>query len=188
MPGDPYVYRGTETLKNKLKIRDQNELELIERRLVTQRTTEGVPVGDFDLAHLQAIHRQLFQDVYSWAGKISIVEISKDGSQFMFRRYIGAGMADVHRRIVKANYLGGTNRAEFAGGAAKIFGDVNHVHPIREGNGRAQIQYLKLLAGRAGHEIDLTRFDQQTWLSASKAANAADYGPLSLAILDALRK
>ena len=33
----------------------------------------------FDLDHLRAIHRHLFQDVYAWAGKIRTVEISKSG-------------------------------------------------------------------------------------------------------------
>ncbi len=35
-------------------------------------------------------------------------------------------------------------------------GDVNYVHPFREGNGRTQMIYLKQLASQAGHAIDLT--------------------------------
>ena len=31
---------------------------------------KGQRTGDFDLAHLKAIHRHLFQDVYDWAGKV----------------------------------------------------------------------------------------------------------------------
>ena len=37
-----------------------------------------------------------------------------------------------------------------------VLGDLNHVHPFREGNGRTQLQYLKQLAARAGHAIDKT--------------------------------
>jgi cell filamentation protein len=54
----------------------------MERRLVVQRSREGAPTGDFDLRHLRAIHRHLFQDVYDWAGEIRTVEIAKGGSQF----------------------------------------------------------------------------------------------------------
>jgi len=36
-----------------------------------------MPRGDFDLAHLRAIHRHLFQDIYEWAGELRAVEISK---------------------------------------------------------------------------------------------------------------
>jgi len=105
MTDDPYVYPGTSTLRNKLNITDADELDAFERRMVAARAAEGVPVGDFDLAHLRAIHRHLFQDVYDWAGELRTVEISKGRQQFIFRQYIQNGMADVHRRIVKANFL-----------------------------------------------------------------------------------
>jgi cell filamentation protein len=36
----------------------------------------------FDLAHLQAIHHHLFQDIYDWAGEIRTLEISKGAQQF----------------------------------------------------------------------------------------------------------
>jgi len=52
---DPvYCYPPDHTvLKNKLGLRDVIELERAERRLVTQRISEIVPSGDFDLKHLQ---------------------------------------------------------------------------------------------------------------------------------------
>ncbi len=63
--------------------------------MVGDRIAEGVPKGSFDLAHLRAIHRHLFQDVYDWAGELRTVEIFKGGNQFQFRQYIPTGMADV---------------------------------------------------------------------------------------------
>ena len=105
MSDDLYVYPGTNVLCNRLDIRRADELDRIERRLATQRSREGAPGGAFDLRHLQAIHRHLFQDIYDWAGQIRTVEISKNGSQFQFRRYIEMGMADVHRRLVQRNFL-----------------------------------------------------------------------------------
>jgi cell filamentation protein len=132
---DPYVYPGTRTLKNRLGIADPEQLERVERRLSVERSRQGVPAGNFDLAHLQAIHRHLFQDIYDWAGEIRTVEISKGAQQFQFRQYIHTGMADVHRRLARSRFLGGLSRAEFAKQAAVILGDVNFVHPFREGNG-----------------------------------------------------
>ena len=55
-------------LRNRLDIRGAPALEAAERELVALRLPEPVPAGDFDLAHLKAIHRHLFQDVYAWAG------------------------------------------------------------------------------------------------------------------------
>lgn len=112
-----------------------------------------------DFPTLEAIHRHLFQDVYEWAGEVRTVEIGKEGSRFQPRRIIEAGMADIHRRVVAAGYFRSTGPAAFADGAGSIMGDVNHVHPFCEGNGRTQLQYLKQLARRAGHRFDLTRLD-----------------------------
>ena len=65
-------------------------------------------------------------------------------------------------------------------------GDVNHVHPFREGNGRAQLQYLKQLAAGAGHAIDLTRIDPAAWLDASRHSNAGDHAAMTRCIRQAL--
>jgi cell filamentation protein len=54
----------------------------------------------------------------------------------MFRQYIQTGMADVHRRIVAANYFKGLSPEAFARTVGPIMGDINYVHPFREGNGR----------------------------------------------------
>ena len=80
-------------LRNKLDIRDTRTLDAAERQFVAQRLLETVPTGDFDLAHLGAIHRHLFQDIYEWAGEIRVVEIAKGDSRFQPRRFIEAGMA-----------------------------------------------------------------------------------------------
>ena len=61
-------------------------------------------------------------------------------------------------------------------------GDVNYVHPFREGNGRTQLQYLEQLAEQAGHPLDLTRLNPQAWIDASRAAHEGDYAPMAHAI------
>lgn len=188
MTDDLYLYPGTTTLRNKLGITDPDRLDAFERRIVAERAAEGVPTGDFDLAHLQAIHRHLFQDVYDWAGELRTVEISKGGHQFMFRQYIQTGMADVHRRIVEANYFKGLSPEAFADAAGPIMGDVNYVHPFREGNGRAQLLYLKQLSIAAGHPLDLRDIGPGAWIEASRRAHDADYSSMSQAIRAALER
>ena len=135
MSDDPYVYPGTFTLRNRLGISDGNALDRAERRLVAQRTRQGIPTGDFDLAHLKAIHGHLFQDVYDWAGEVRTVEIAKGGSGFMPCRFIENGMYDVHRRIAENDYFAGLSPADFAAHAATIIGDVNHVHRFAKAMG-----------------------------------------------------
>ena len=183
---DPYLYPDTTVLRNKLDIRDPKTLERAERRLVSDRIMAGVPTGNFDLEHLKSIHRHLFQDLYSWAGEIRTVEINRDGHQFQFRQYIETGMADVHRRLVAEHFLQDREPAAFARKAAGIIGDVNYVHPFREGNGRTQLQYLKQLGERAGHMLDLTLLQKESWIEASKEAHLARYDAMARCIENAL--
>lgn len=176
MSDDTYCYPPNFTiLKNKLGLPDQASLDRAERLLVTKRTQEPFPNGDFDLAHLCALHRHLFQDVYEWAGKLRTVEIAKGGSQFQFCRYIETGMKDVHRRIHTHDYLRGLDRGAFASLAGEVMGDVNYVHPFREGNGRTQLYYFKQLAEQAGFDVMLSRLPHNDWMEASRQAHLGDY-------------
>jgi cell filamentation protein len=179
---DPYAYSGTVVLKNKLAIRERDELDRVERLLVTQRARRGVASGHFDLDHLRAIHRHLFQDVYDWAGEIRKIELNKNGHQFQFRRFIETGMSNIHKRLVDADILAGLSRDAFAKQAAGIVGDVNYVHPFRDGNGRTQLLYLEQLAEQAGHLLDLIRLDPARWLAASRRAHRGDYDAMATEI------
>ena len=187
MSDEVYCYPpGYTVLKNRLGIRDAGELDRIERRTVSQRAAEPIPTGAFNLAHLRAIHHHLFQDVYDWAGELRTVEISKGSSQFQFRRYIETGMADVHRRIVGWRKLRDLDAETFAARAGEIIGDLNYVHPFREGNGRTQALYLGQLAEQAGHPLKLRLIVKSEWLAASIAAHRSDYRPFARCISAAL--
>ena len=64
------------------------------------------------------------------------------------RRGVPTGDLDLlhlRARVVGASYFKDLNRRAFATGAGTILGDVNYVHPFREG-GRTQLLYLKQLA------------------------------------------
>lgn len=173
-------------LRNKFDIRDAAALEHVERRIAVDRISIGCPAGDFDLNHLRSIHSHIFQDVYAWAGSLRDVEMRKGSTQFMPRQFIETGMADVHRRIVSASYLKNMSQDAFAEKAAEIIGDINHIHPFREGNGRTQLQYLKQLADRAGHRIDLRRLEPTLWIDASISSNDGDYSKMQCCIARAM--
>lgn len=179
---DPYIYPDSGVLRNKFHIHDAATLDRVERLLVVQRMREGVPEGNFDLAHLRAIHRHLFRDVYDWAGEVRTVEISKGGNRFQLSRYIDTGMSHVVGRLEEADYLRGLSPEDFAAKAGPVIGDVNYVHPFREGNGRAQMHYLQQLAEHAGHELLLEHVDPARWIEAAQASYAGDYGPMSVEI------
>lgn len=71
MPG--YTLQDGVTLKNKLGAATHEALETAETDYARNRLWDfaagQAPKGNFDTAHLRAIHRHLFQDVYEWAGR-----------------------------------------------------------------------------------------------------------------------
>jgi cell filamentation protein len=59
---------------------------------------------------------------------------------------------------------------EFAKAAAHFLAQLNAIHPFREGNGRTQLTFLKLIASAAGHSIDFTSLDAPALLAAMIAS------------------
>ncbi len=153
---DPYLDPSSGVLKNRLDIADAIVLEQAEAAFVAARSYElsRSPLkGRFDLAHLQAIHRCLFGDLYEWAGQLRTVDISKAGSRFAHHAQIESAAAGIFEQLAKENYLTGLGPEAFSARAAYYLGELNALHPFREGNGRAQREFISHLAHAQGYYI-----------------------------------
>lgn len=143
---DPYVYPGTDVLQNLRDLRNPVELREYEtdatKLRIAQLKNKLIP-GILDAAHLRAIHRHIFQDVYGWAGNFRTVEIG-----FAFVPYIESSLAQLAAELRKEHYLAGMELPQFAKRASYHLGQLNAIHPFREGNGRAQNEFLRHLAHR----------------------------------------
>jgi cell filamentation protein len=125
-------------LRNKFGITDGTQLAQVEASYTLLRIAElaNQPIaGPFDLARLQTIHRYLFQDVYDWAGEIRQVEISKGNSQFAYVAYILSNAQKLFAQLAQEHDLRGLPDDQFARRAAYYLGEINVLHPFREGNG-----------------------------------------------------
>ena len=132
---DPYTYPGTDVLRNIPDIRDPQRLAAFEANATTARLVEldAVPLkGKFDVAHLRAIHRHIFQDVYSWAGEFRTVNISKGGHLFGAAAFGEQALHNVLRRLPGEHYLRGFDPQAFARRAGFYMGEINAIHPFRE--------------------------------------------------------
>lgn len=132
---------------------------------------QAIP-GNLDLAHLQQIHRFLFQDVYDWAGKLRTVNIAK-GSLFCNWNYIVSGSKPIFDRLKPENYLIGTTPEGICDKLAYYLGEINVIHPFREGNGRAQRGFIQYLACTAGYHVDFTSISSNEMIEASASASTA---------------
>ena len=154
---DPYLYPATDVLKNLRGLTDPELLERFEARRTHRRIAELIdtPVpGRFDVAHLKAIHRYIFQDVYEWAGQFRTVNISKGGHLFGLAPFLEPALRQILEKLAAENYLANLDAAMFAGRAAWFLGEINAAHPFREGNGRTQREFLRQAGLKAGHHID----------------------------------
>jgi cell filamentation protein len=186
-PDDRYCYPGTTVLKNRADLRDQIELDKFEAIAVAKRFDEPLPVGRLNYAHYRAIHRHFFGDVYSWAGRLRTVRVTKGNSTFCYPEYIGREMKKLFRQLEADNNLRDLTAESFAKGAAQLLATLNAIHPFREGNGRTQNVFLEILADRAGHPLDFERLNPPDMLQAMISSFGGDDGPLERLILQLMR-
>ena len=166
----PYTYPRTDVLRNLLDIRDPQQLAAFEANATGARLVElhtAPPAGRFDIAHIKAIHRHIFQDVYSWAGEFRTVNISKSGHLFGAAALIEPALNKVLMKLAAEHYLKGADAEEFADRASFYLGEINAVHPFRDGNSRAQREFIRELAAQAGFVLDWSRVTRAEMTAAS---------------------
>ncbi|MFM9280955.1 Fic/DOC family protein [Paenibacillus jiagnxiensis] len=183
-----YTYPGTDVLKNKPGIQDQEKLSLFEDIVSSRRIAQMYlkPMrGKLDLGHLQNIHYHVFQDVYPFAGQLRKENIAKDTFSFADSRFIEDAGRELFSGLAKENFLLNTPADQFSDRAAHYMAEINVLHPFREGNGRTQREFIRQLAAHSGYEVDWTRVDKDIALRAS-IRSVADTKELSKVIGDSL--
>lgn len=187
MSWDPYLDLEHGLLRNRLALTDRAELARVEAGATAIRLAElethDLP-GHYDLAHLQAFHRHLFGDVYDWAGELRTVSIGK-GMLFCLPGQLFPSGEALFAQLARRRFLRGLERTAFVDDLAGFLGELNALHPFREGNGRTQRAFCGQLARAAGHPIRWALLDGAENVVASKAAHAGDLDPLR-AMLDRL--
>lgn len=159
---------NNQVLKNKLGIKDAKELEEFER-FITNRASRDVPKVEPNFDGLKKIHKHYFNDVYEWAGQVRDVNISKSLiGGFTKTENIEKEMQALFDKLEKDNYLKGMEQKPFAHKLAETFGELNNIHPFREGNGRTQRQFIKQIAEDAGHKVDFSYVTKERMLQASE--------------------
>ena len=71
------------------------------------------------------------------------------------------GRSDVLRRLAADDHLRGREREDFLVGLTELVGNLNALHPFREGNGRTVRAFVAQLARESGLEYDQRNFAQE---------------------------
>ncbi len=158
------------TLENKLGITSSAELATQEERLSKKRALElfesgmlhKLEAGTFKT--LQTIHKQLFMDIYDFAGKVRSVNIAKGGFRFVPAMYLLDALKQIERMP----------QSTFDEIIEKYV-EMNIAHPFREGNGRSTRIWLDLILKKELQlVIDWSKVNKEDYLSAMERSPIKD--------------
>ena len=160
---DPYVYEGTNVLKNKLDIKDEATLGKAESDFVGLAANR-LRHSDFVIENIQdglKIHKLLFSNLYDWAGLPRTIDIFKGESllggrsiDYVYAFYIDKALNDLNKEFQEVDWdvLDSKEKIE------KICYFVTefwHIHPFREGNTRTSAMLLYFLIQKANLHVNI---------------------------------
>lgn len=158
------------TLENKLGITSSAELATQEERLSKKRALELFESGMLNKLEpgtfktLQVIHKQLFMDIYDFAGKVRSVNIAKGGFRFVPAMYLLDALKQIERMP----------QSTFDEIIEKYV-EMNVAHPFREGNGRSTRIWLDLILKKELQlVIDWSKVNKEDYLSAMERSPIKD--------------
>lgn len=135
-------------LKNKLGIKSEIELakeeerisKLKAKKLFESGTLNSLEAGTFE--SLATVHKELFGDIYDFAGKVRTVNISKGNFRF-------ASVTYLNDAIKKIETMPQSNFDE----VVEKYIEMNVAHPFREGNGRSMRIWLDVILKRVVKKV-----------------------------------
>lgn len=184
--GSIYCYPGTNVLKNKLGITDPKVFKEAESELAFAGLLELelIPIrGNFDRAHLYAVHNFLFESFYDFAGKTRKEDISKGNTRFCVWQYIDEQLDLLFGKIKNMEKPNG--REEVADFFSYLMAELNIIHPFREGNGRAIREFIREYATQFGFKLDWSKVTRDELLN-SMIASVLDRTSLTLCLVNCL--
>lgn len=158
------------TLDNKLGITDPGELAKQEERISKKKAMQLFESGYLDSLEagsyhaLAEIHRYLFEDIYSFAGKMRDVNIAKNSFRFAPVMYLKAALESIEK-MSQSTY----------DEIVEKYVEMNVAHPFREGNGRSTRIWLDLILKKELNlVVDWSKIDKDDYLAAMERSPVRD--------------
>ncbi len=157
-------------IDDKIGDKSQAELAVLEEKVSKKRAYElfekgmldGMEVGTF--SSLAQIHKYLFKEVYSFAGKIREVNISKGNFRFASVLYLKTALENIDKMPM-----------ETFDDIIEKYVEMNIAHPFREGNGRSMRIWLDLmLKEKLKKVIDWSKVDKDDYLFSMQRSPVKD--------------
>ncbi|MBQ5989049.1 MAG: Fic family protein [Oscillospiraceae bacterium] len=165
-----YCYPDSDVLKNKLNIRNREELKQAEEEITALKQymlMESPIKGRFTKTQLMNIHRFLFEDIYPFAGHIRREQISKGDTMFFPPHLISQELDKVFAKLHSEKMLHATDKKCQIEHLSYIMSELNVIHPFREGNGRSIRELIRYMALYYGFSLDWSLVDRDTMIDAA---------------------
>ena len=184
-------------LTNRLGIVRVRDMQIVETRALLQLANdllgEVTEVQRFTADDLCAWHARWLGDIYDWAGRYRLVNMSKDGFPFAAARLVPRLMADYSQNVLSAHTpCADMDEARLVHALALTHAEYILIHPFREGNGRLARLLNTMMALQAGWpplDFDGIRGDaKRRYIAAIHAAQGNDYEPLEQVFAAVLRR
>ena len=176
-----------EVLPNKLELVTKSEVDIAEAKgfinasvlLTTELTSDTI----FDIHYVHRMHELALGHLYSFAGKLRTVNISKGGFSFPASMHLGNGMVDFQRDILDKLKKEYGNDDELIEDIAKVHGELLFIHPYREGNGRTARLLANLMAYKENRDrLKFEKLDTkqmfEKYVNAVQMVGLKDYEPM----------
>lgn len=159
---DLYLIENSTVLKNLLGINDEKELDLAEAELSRANMMLLYEKGfsDFSSNGICFIHKELFGDVYEWAGQYRKINIKKRENVLAGQSVWYSDCTTIEQNLEKAwNEINKVNwstlsQENFAKNMSRLFPAIWQVHPFREGNTRTVVMLITFFAEYYGYYFD----------------------------------
>ena len=146
--------------------------EIVFTEKLTKRTK-------FSVSYFLEVHKIALGHLYSFAGELRSVNMSKGGFLFAAAQYLPETMKQFESDILSKLPDTYTNVDELIRDIAIVHGELLFIHPFREGNGRTARIIANLMSRKQGHEalrfelIDEKRFPE--YVTAVQKSAEKDY-------------
>ena len=135
----------------------------------------------FDVKYILSLHRLALKHLYSFAGTLRTVNMSKGGFVFPASKFLEQTMEEFNRDILLRLPHRHSNKEELVKDIATVHAELLFIHPFREGNGRTARLLANLMAYKAG--FDRLKFEKiessekiQQYITAVQKAGEKNYG------------
>ena len=159
---DPYLYEDVDVLVNLANIKDSKKLREFEGSMAECAISslyKSKPKR-FDVELLQSIHRDIFGQIYDWAGEFRTIPIMKaeevlggDTVRYASPNEIKKQLDMASKEITRIKST--ANKKDIVFKIVRITATIWQTHPFREGNTRSVVAFSVLLAAKLGNEAGI---------------------------------